>query len=87
MEGKNILFGGDIPGIAINLNDGNVDQYVKSMKRLLTLTIDILCEGHEHITKSADLVSKCIRGYMEFNEKLNFLIFENITTKIPVKKT
>ena len=77
MEGSNILFGGDIPGIAINLNDGSVDQYVKSMEKLLTLNIDILCEGHENITKPADKVSKCIKGYINFNEKLNFLLLEN----------
>lgn len=80
-EGNNILFAGDVPGIAINLNDGNIDHYVKSMKKLLTFNIDILCEGHEHITKPAQKVSECIKGYMRFNETLNFIIFENPSDK------
>ncbi|MHA1931578.1 MAG: hypothetical protein ACW96X_03505, partial [Promethearchaeota archaeon] len=80
-EGNNILFAGDVPGIAINLNDGNIGQYVQSMKKLLSLNIDILCEGHENITKSAVKTSECIRGYMLFNETLNSLIFEDPSDK------
>ncbi|MHA2180269.1 MAG: MBL fold metallo-hydrolase, partial [Promethearchaeota archaeon] len=81
MGGNNILFAGDVPGIAINLNDGNTDDYVKSMKKLLTFNIDILCEGHENITKEVTKTSEYIRGYMIFNETLNSLIFDNPSDK------
>ncbi|MFX1455128.1 MAG: MBL fold metallo-hydrolase [Promethearchaeota archaeon] len=80
-EGNTILFAGDVPGVAINLNDGNNDKYVKSMRKLLTFNIDILCEGHEKIIKPADRVSNNIRGYMNFNKTLNYLIFEDPSDK------
>ncbi|MFW9897557.1 MAG: MBL fold metallo-hydrolase [Candidatus Thorarchaeota archaeon] len=80
-EGNTILFAGDVPGVAINLNDGNNDKYVKSMRKLLTFHIDILCEGHEKIIKSTDRVSNNIRGYMNFNKTLNYLIFEDPSDK------
>ncbi|MHA1986687.1 MAG: MBL fold metallo-hydrolase [Promethearchaeota archaeon] len=80
-EGKTILFAGDVPGVAINFNDGNNDNYVKSMKKLLTFHIDILCEGHEEIIKPAEKVSNNIRDYMNFNKTLNNLIFEDPTDK------
>ncbi|MFW9822777.1 MAG: MBL fold metallo-hydrolase, partial [Candidatus Thorarchaeota archaeon] len=80
-EGNTILFAGDVPGVAINLNEGNIENYVKSMQKLLTLHIDILCEGHEKIITPADKVSKNIRSYMNFNKTLNNLIFEDPSDK------
>ena len=74
---KRVLFAGDLPGIAININDGNLDDYLISMQKLTTIDIDILCEGHEDIIKPAEKVNKFIKGYMKFNENLNHLVLED----------
>ncbi|UCC19195.1 MAG: MBL fold metallo-hydrolase [Promethearchaeota archaeon] len=76
-SGKKILFGGDVPGIAINFQDGNLNTYLKSMQKLLELKIDISCEGHEHIIQPAEKVLKFIKGYMKFNKNLNIVAIEN----------
>lgn len=75
--GKNILFAGDIPGIAINIGNGNLNHYIKSMEKVLTLDIDILCEGHEDITQPAEKVANFIKGYLNFNKDLNSVVLEN----------
>jgi glyoxylase-like metal-dependent hydrolase (beta-lactamase superfamily II) len=77
LEGKNILFGGDLPGIAINFQSGNLEAYLKSMQKLLNLDIDISCEGHEDLIFPAERVKKYIKGYMKLNEKLNVVVLEN----------
>jgi len=76
-EKKRILFAGDLPGIAINIRDGNLDAYLTSMQKLLKLNIDILCEGHEDLIRPAEKVLKFIKGYMKFNENLNKAVVEN----------
>ena len=75
--GKKILFGGDLPGIAINIRGGDLDSYLKSMPKLLELNIDILCEGHEDLIQPAEKVLKFIRAYMEFNKGLNIIVLKN----------
>jgi glyoxylase-like metal-dependent hydrolase (beta-lactamase superfamily II) len=77
LEGKKILFGGDLPGIAINFQGGNLAVYLKSMHKLLNLDIDISCEGHEDLIFPAERVKKYIKGYMKLNEKLNIVVTEN----------
>ncbi|MFX1374808.1 MAG: MBL fold metallo-hydrolase [Promethearchaeota archaeon] len=64
IEGTKILFGQDlhgpiIPGIS------NFDDYQKSLKKLLNLNADILCEGHFGIYKPASNVRRYIEGYIE----------------------
>jgi len=78
-SGKRILFGGDLPGIAINIQGGNLDAYMKSMKKLLELNIDILCEGHEDLILPAEKVLKFINGYITLNKNLNFVVLKNPT--------
>jgi glyoxylase-like metal-dependent hydrolase (beta-lactamase superfamily II) len=75
--GKKILFAGDIPGIAINIGDGNLNHYINSMEKVLALNIDILCEGHEVITQPAEKVAKFVGGYLNFNKDLNTVVLEN----------
>ena len=77
ISGKNILFAGDIPGIAINIGDGNLNQYINSMEKILKLDIDIMCEGHEEVSRPAEKVRKFIKGYLEFNKQLNSIVLEN----------
>ncbi|MFX1326206.1 MAG: MBL fold metallo-hydrolase, partial [Promethearchaeota archaeon] len=64
IEGTKILFGQDlhgpmIPGIS-NFND-----YQKSLRLLLDLNADILCEGHFGIFQPANEVHRYIRSYIE----------------------
>ena len=77
LNNKKILFGGDLPGIAININDGNLDDYVASMNKLLTYDFDILCEGHEDIIQPSDKIRKFITNYIKFNQGLNSVVLEN----------
>ncbi|MFW9987686.1 MAG: MBL fold metallo-hydrolase [Candidatus Odinarchaeota archaeon] len=81
--GKRILFGGDLPGIAINIREGDLNAYLKSLPKLLELDIDILLEGHEDVIQPAEKVVRFIEAYMEFNEKLNIIVLKSPTdTKI-----
>jgi glyoxylase-like metal-dependent hydrolase (beta-lactamase superfamily II) len=73
-EQKRILFGGDLPGLALNLHGGNLDDYVNSIPKLYDLNIDILCEGHENIIQPAEKVLKFIKGYTKFNEYLHIIV-------------
>ncbi|NHJ23661.1 MAG: MBL fold metallo-hydrolase [Candidatus Lokiarchaeota archaeon] len=77
IDEKKILFGGDLPGIAININDGNLDDYIISMEKLLKYDIDISCEGHEDIIEPSDKVRKFIKNYIRFNQGLNTVVLEN----------
>lgn len=77
IEGKNVLFAGDIPGIAINIGDGNLDKYINSMEKILKLDLDYMCEGHEEVSQPAEKVRKFIKGYLEFNKGLNIIVLEN----------
>lgn len=77
--GKKILFGGDLPGIAINIHGGNLDTYLKSLPKLLELNIDILLEGHEDVIQPAEKVVKFVEAYMKFNEKLNTIVLKSPT--------
>ncbi len=64
IEGKKVLFGQDlhgpiIPGIS-NFND-----YQNSLRKLLELNADILCEGHFGIFQPASEVQRYINSYIE----------------------
>ena len=61
---KKILFGQDIhgpiiPGISV------FEDYQNSLKKLLDLEVDILCEGHFGIFQPAEEVQKYIKQYIE----------------------
>ena len=72
--GKRILFGGDLPGVVLNTQGGNLEAYVKSIQKLLNLNIEIMCEGHEDIIEPAKKASKFLRGYIQLNEQLNKIV-------------
>ncbi|MFA5321813.1 MAG: MBL fold metallo-hydrolase [Smithella sp.] len=59
--GKRILFGQDIHGPFHKDFNSDIEAWKKSMKILLDLNADILCEGHFGIFKSPERV----RGYIE----------------------
>ena len=67
IENTKILFGQDIHGPFMPSFGSNLEDYQKSMQKLLDLKADILCEGHFGIFRPANRVHEYIKGYMESN--------------------
>jgi glyoxylase-like metal-dependent hydrolase (beta-lactamase superfamily II) len=68
IDNNKILFGQDIHGPFYPAFDSNLEDYQKSMKKLLRLDIDILCEGHFGIFQPKDEVYRYIKRHMELNK-------------------
>jgi len=68
IDDKKILFGQDIHGPFMISFGSNLDDYQKSMQKLLDLNADILCEGHFGVFQPAEKVRSYIKGYMEQNK-------------------
>ena len=64
IENTKILFGQDIHGPIIP-RVSNFEDYQKSLRRLLDLKADILCEGHYGIYQPASEVERYIKKYIE----------------------
>ncbi|MFB0562745.1 MAG: MBL fold metallo-hydrolase [Candidatus Lokiarchaeia archaeon] len=64
IKGKRVLFGQDIHGPLIPAWGADLEQYRQSMKKLISLKPDILCEGHFGVYEPADKVKKYIEGYL-----------------------
>jgi len=62
--GKRILFGQDIHGPIHPALGSNPNQYQESLKKLMGLKADILCEGHFGIFEPANSVERYIRSYL-----------------------
>jgi len=67
VESAKILFGQDIHGPFYKSFGSNLEDYQKSMQKLLDLNADILCEGHFGIIKPASEVNSFIRSHMDSN--------------------
>ena len=63
-NGKRILFGQDVHGPIHPALGSNLDQYQKSLQKLIDLKADILCEGHFGIYQPNSAVEKYIRSYL-----------------------
>ncbi|MDD4801910.1 MAG: MBL fold metallo-hydrolase [Syntrophomonas sp.] len=63
-NGKKILFGQDIHGPFYKEWGSDKNQWRQSLKRLLTLEADILCEGHFGIYQPAEDVRQYIKSYL-----------------------
>lgn len=63
--GKRVLFGQDIHGPFHKDFDSDIDVWRKSMRKLLDLNADILCEGHFGIFDSKERVRSYIERYLE----------------------
>jgi len=63
-RGKRILFGQDVHGPLDPLLLSNREDYIRSLKFLLSLKIDILCEGHFGIFKGPKDIQAYIRSFM-----------------------
>ena len=68
IEGTKILFGQDIHGPFMASFGSNLDDYQKSMQKLLDLKADILCEGHFGIFQPAEQVKKYIMQHKKLNQ-------------------
>lgn len=62
--GKRVLFGQDIHGPFHKDFDSDIDVWKKSMRKLLDLNADILCEGHFGIFDSKERTRSYIEGYL-----------------------
>jgi len=63
-EGKKILFGQDVHGPLDPSLLSNHKDYIKSLKFLLTLKIDILCEGHFGIFEGERDIQSFIKSFL-----------------------
>lgn len=63
--GKRILFGQDIHGPFHKAFGSDINAWKKSMRKLLDLDADILCEGHFGIFQPKDRVRAYIERYLE----------------------
>ena len=66
-DGKKILFGQDIHGPFVVEFNSNIKDWARSMKELIALEADVLCEGHYGIYEGKDKVRKFIEGQLRTN--------------------
>lgn len=66
-EGIKILFGQDIHGPFMDDFNSNIEDWAKSMKFLISLQADILCEGHYGIFNGKDKVRNFIESQLRAN--------------------
>jgi glyoxylase-like metal-dependent hydrolase (beta-lactamase superfamily II) len=62
--GKKILFGQDVHGPLHPALKSDRDDYIRSLKLLLTLEADILCEGHYGVISGNEHVKDFIRSFI-----------------------
>jgi glyoxylase-like metal-dependent hydrolase (beta-lactamase superfamily II) len=65
LSGETVLFGQDIHGPFEPEFGSDIMQWRRSMKRLLDLKADILCEGHFGIFRPAEEVRRFIEGHLK----------------------
>lgn len=63
--GKRVLFGQDIHGPFLPSFGSDIQEWKKSMKKLLDLKADVLCEGHFGIYRSPKRVESYIMSYLK----------------------
>lgn len=63
-EGKRILFGQDVHGPLDPCLLSNREDYIRSLKFLLSLEIDILCEGHFGIFEGHTNIQAFIKSFL-----------------------
>ena len=64
-EGKRVLFGQDVHGPLDASLLSNREDYLKSLKFLLSLEADILCEGHFGVFKGKEEVADFIESFLD----------------------
>ncbi|NPU84121.1 MAG: MBL fold metallo-hydrolase [Syntrophaceae bacterium] len=66
-NGKRVLFGQDIHGPFMSAFRSNINDWRASMKKILALEPDILCEGHFGIFEPKEQVAAYIHRYLRMN--------------------
>ena len=66
-NGKRILFGQDIHGPFMSAFRSNINDWRASMKKILALEPDILCEGHFGIFEPKEQAAAYIHRYLRMN--------------------
>ncbi len=64
-DGKNIIFGQDVHGPLHPTLKSNESDYKKSLKKMITLEPDILCEGHYGVIEGKKPVIDFINSYLK----------------------
>lgn len=64
IENQKILFGQDVHGPLDPSLLSNREDYIRSLKFMLELKADILCEGHFGIYRGSDNINKFIRSFL-----------------------
>ncbi len=71
IENHKVLFAGDICGGGMKINGGDHAIFKKSLRNLLNLNADILCDGHMNVIQPAKEVFMYIEGCLKINECLH----------------
>ena len=61
---QTVLFGQDVHGPLDSSFLSNRQDYINSLKFMMTLKADILCEGHFGVFEGKEKVEKFIRSYL-----------------------
>lgn len=69
LDGQRILFGQDIHGPFDPAFDSDIDAWRRSMKQLIDLEADILCEGHYGVFRPADKVRLFIERHLAMHSR------------------
>ena len=63
-EGLKVLFGQDVHGPIHHDLKSNTEDYQRSLKLMLSLDADILCEGHYGVYRGRDQVADFIKQFI-----------------------
>jgi len=63
-DGKLVLFGQDVHGPLDNRLKSNINDYKASLKFMISLNADILCEGHFGVIRSKEKIMSFIKSYL-----------------------
>lgn len=65
LEGRRVLFGQDVHGPFDPIWESSIEDWRRSMRKLIGLGADVLCEGHYGVIKPKERVREFIRDFME----------------------
>ena len=64
IDSKRVLFGQDVHGPLEASFLSNRENYIRSLKFMMGLDADVLCEGHFGIYRGKEKVSRFIQSYL-----------------------
>jgi glyoxylase-like metal-dependent hydrolase (beta-lactamase superfamily II) len=63
-DGKKVLFGQDVHGPLAPMLKSNRKDYLDSLKKMIRLDSDILCEGHFGVYRGKEAINKFISSFL-----------------------